>query len=55
MKTVEQGAATTIWCATTPQLDGMGGLYCEDCDVSPALPAEFQGALWRLALGDRSQ
>ncbi|TCR91742.1 oxidoreductase [Rhizobium sp. BK376] len=40
MKTVEQGAATTIWCATSPQLDGMGGLYCEDCDVSPALPAD---------------
>jgi NAD(P)-dependent dehydrogenase (short-subunit alcohol dehydrogenase family) len=35
-KSVEQGAATSIWCATSPQLDGMGGLYCEDCDVAPA-------------------
>jgi hypothetical protein len=28
-KTPEQGAATSLWCATSPQLDGMGGLYCE--------------------------
>lgn len=40
MKTVEQGAATTIWCATSSQLDGMGGVYCENCDVAPAVPAD---------------
>jgi NAD(P)-dependent dehydrogenase (short-subunit alcohol dehydrogenase family) len=34
-KTVEQGAATTIWCATSPMLDGTGGVYCEDCDIAP--------------------
>jgi NAD(P)-dependent dehydrogenase (short-subunit alcohol dehydrogenase family) len=34
MKNVEQGAATTVWCATSPRLDGRGGLYCEDCDVA---------------------
>ena len=34
-KTVEQGAATTIWCATSPQLEGLGGVYCENCDVAP--------------------
>src|SRR5262249_4057320 len=33
-KTIEQGAATTIWCATSPQLAGLGGVYCEDCDVA---------------------
>jgi NAD(P)-dependent dehydrogenase (short-subunit alcohol dehydrogenase family) len=33
-KTPEQGAATSIWCATSPQLNGLGGLYCEDCDVA---------------------
>ena len=26
IKTVEQGAATGVWCATSPQLDGMGGV-----------------------------
>jgi NAD(P)-dependent dehydrogenase (short-subunit alcohol dehydrogenase family) len=33
-KTPEQGAATTVWALTSPRLDGMGGLYCEDCDVA---------------------
>ena len=33
-KTVEQGAATETWAATSPQLNGKGGLYCEDCDVA---------------------
>ncbi|MFT3853448.1 MAG: SDR family NAD(P)-dependent oxidoreductase [Ilumatobacteraceae bacterium] len=33
-KTPEQGAATTVWAATSPQLDDLGGVYCEDCDVA---------------------
>ena len=33
-KTPEQGAATTVWALTSPRVDGMGGLYCEDCDVA---------------------
>jgi NAD(P)-dependent dehydrogenase (short-subunit alcohol dehydrogenase family) len=33
-KTPEQGAATTVWALTSPRLEGMGGLYCEDCDVA---------------------
>ncbi|WP_419992425.1 oxidoreductase [Streptomyces boninensis] len=33
-KTPEQGAATQVWAATSPQLDGMGGVYLEDCDVA---------------------
>ena len=37
-KTVQQGAATTVWCATSPMLDGMGGVYCADCDITHALP-----------------
>ena len=40
-KTVEQGAATTIWCATNPMLEGMGGVYCEDVDIAMAVPADF--------------
>ncbi len=34
-KTIPQGAATMVWAATSPQLDGIGGVYCEDCDVAP--------------------
>ena len=33
-KTPEQGAATSCWAATSPALDGMGGVYCEDCDIA---------------------
>ncbi len=33
-KTPEQGAATSIWAATSPVLDDRGGEYCEDCDIA---------------------
>jgi NAD(P)-dependent dehydrogenase (short-subunit alcohol dehydrogenase family) len=33
-KTPEQGAATQVFAATSPQLAGLGGLYLEDCDVA---------------------
>lgn len=33
-KTTSQGAATSLWCATSARLNGLGGLYCEDCDVA---------------------
>jgi NAD(P)-dependent dehydrogenase (short-subunit alcohol dehydrogenase family) len=33
-KTLEQGAATQVWAGTSPQLAGLGGLYCEDCDIA---------------------
>ena len=39
-KTIEEGAATTIWCAVSPQLNGKGGVYCEDCDIAPMVPAD---------------
>ncbi|NEU95258.1 oxidoreductase [Bradyrhizobium uaiense] len=37
-KTPQQGAATSVWCATSPQLDGMGGVYCADCEIAIKLP-----------------
>ena len=40
-KDTEQGAATSVWCATSPRLEGMGGVYCEDCDIAEAVPADF--------------
>ena len=33
-KTPEQGAATSVWAATSPSLAGRGGVYCEDCDIA---------------------
>jgi len=40
LKTPEQGAATSLWCATSHQLDGLGGVYCEDCNIAEPLPAD---------------
>lgn len=34
LKTIPQGAATTVWCATTPLLNNIGGVYCEDVEVA---------------------
>ena len=42
-KSSEQGAATSIWCATSPLLEGMGGVYCEDCDIAQMVPAVYTG------------
>src|SRR4051794_11570027 len=45
MKTPEQGASTSVWAATSPQLEGMGGVYCENCDV--AAPTDPENPLAR--------
>ena len=33
-KTTSQGASTTLWCATNPSLNNIGGVFCEDCDIA---------------------
>jgi NAD(P)-dependent dehydrogenase (short-subunit alcohol dehydrogenase family) len=45
MKTRPQGAATSVWCATSPMLDGLGGVYCENGDIASAVPADSTG-MW---------
>ena len=58
-KTTSQGAATSVWCAANPQLDDKGGVYCEDCDIAAAVPADdksFSGVRpWAIdpAIADR--
>jgi NAD(P)-dependent dehydrogenase (short-subunit alcohol dehydrogenase family) len=40
-KSVEQGAATSVWAATAPELEGRGGRYLEDCGEGlPATPGD---------------
>jgi len=34
LKTIPQGAATTLWCATSPLLNDIGGVYCEDSEIA---------------------
>jgi NAD(P)-dependent dehydrogenase (short-subunit alcohol dehydrogenase family) len=39
VKSVEQGAATSVWAASSPDLAGQGGIYLENCQVAkPAGP-----------------
>lgn len=37
-KSPEQGAGTGIWAATSPQLDGLGGLYAQDVEIAEISP-----------------
>lgn len=61
-KTIPQGAATSCWAATAPELEGKGGAYCEDCHVaevddesaaggvrSYALNSSYADRLWKLS------
>ncbi|TCC26191.1 SDR family NAD(P)-dependent oxidoreductase [Kribbella sindirgiensis] len=42
-KSPEQGAATQVWAATSPQLDGLGGVFLEDCEVAEVSSDEAPG------------
>jgi NAD(P)-dependent dehydrogenase (short-subunit alcohol dehydrogenase family) len=61
-KSTEEGASTTVWAATSPLLEGMGGVYCENCNIGALADKEtppgsgvfahirdeaLAGALWR--------
>ncbi|MDC8754906.1 SDR family NAD(P)-dependent oxidoreductase [Erythrobacter sp. sf7] len=61
-KTIPQGAATSCWAATAPELEGKGGVYCEDCHVagvddvsssggvrSYAVNSSYADQLWKLS------
>jgi NAD(P)-dependent dehydrogenase (short-subunit alcohol dehydrogenase family) len=51
-KTVEQGAATSVLLAVSPQLEGVGGRYFEDCNEAEVLtkrgegPSALSGVAW---------
>ncbi|MGZ8179230.1 SDR family NAD(P)-dependent oxidoreductase [Williamsia sp. SKLECPSW1] len=42
MKSVGQGAATTVLAAVHPDLDGIGGVYLEDCAPAPVIGARSE-------------
>jgi len=62
-KTIPAGAATSVWAATSAELEGRGGLYLEDCHVAEpvtednpaggytdyALDTEAAAGLWQLS------
>ncbi|WP_328292211.1 SDR family NAD(P)-dependent oxidoreductase [Kineococcus sp. NBC_00420] len=39
-KTPAGGASTEVWAATNPKLDGLGGVFCEDCEIALPVDAE---------------
>jgi len=51
-KSVEQGAATSVLLAVSPQLEGVGGRYFEDCNEAEVLmrrgegPFAMRGVAW---------
>lgn len=49
-KTIPQGAATTCWAATAPELEGQGGVYCEDCHVAEVDDVSSKGGVRSYAL-----
>jgi NAD(P)-dependent dehydrogenase (short-subunit alcohol dehydrogenase family) len=52
IKSIEQGAATTVWCAVSAQLNNKGGVYCADCDISELTPngSQLQSGVRRWAI-----
>ena len=65
MRSPEVGAASPVWAAVTPELEGRGGVYIEDLVVAPifdspredcwgvtaeSLDPELAGALWNQLL-----
>uniref|UniRef100_A0A674DF75 WW domain containing oxidoreductase n=2 Tax=Salmo trutta TaxID=8032 RepID=A0A674DF75_SALTR len=52
-KSMQQGAATTVYCAVAPELEGFGGMYINNCfRCLPSPQAEDQAtaaSLWELS------
>ena len=53
-KTIEQGAATSVWAATAPELDDQGGTYLADAEVTDqhapwARDPDSAARLWTLS------
>ena len=42
LKTVPQGAATSVWAAARAEADEIGGRYCESCHVSRVVPDDWK-------------
>ena len=45
MKSIPQGAATHVWCAVSPQLDGKGGVFCANSDITGVAAGDIAIAL----------
>ena len=54
-KTTEQGASTSVWAALAPELEGVGGLYLENCaQAAPGSKERPTEGVWPWALNPES-
>uniref|UniRef100_A0A7S4M8J1 Uncharacterized protein n=1 Tax=Vannella robusta TaxID=1487602 RepID=A0A7S4M8J1_9EUKA len=53
LKSIPQGAATTVYVATAPELEGIGGKYFADCNEAVAKPyatnPRYAERLWKMS------
>jgi NAD(P)-dependent dehydrogenase (short-subunit alcohol dehydrogenase family) len=42
LKSIPQGAATSVWAGVVAPADEVGGKYCEDCQIGELIPADSQ-------------
>ncbi|MEP5567172.1 MAG: SDR family NAD(P)-dependent oxidoreductase [Halioglobus sp.] len=49
-KTVEQGSATSVWAATSADLDDLGGIYLEDCHIAEPAGPDSDGGIESYAI-----
>lgn len=45
LKSVSQGAATQVWGAVSPELEGVTGIYLEDVQIAKHIPSDVLSAL----------
>ena len=50
LKSIPQGAATSCYAATAPELDGEGGVYLEDCHVAAVDDEDMAGSVRSYAI-----
>ena len=48
-KSIEQGAATTVWAAVAPELEGAGGKYLDNCAIAEPWTGEGEVPYGRYA------
>ena len=54
-KTTEQGASTSVWAALAPELEGVGGLYLENCaQAEPGSKENPVQGVWPWAINPES-
>ncbi len=51
-KTIPQGAATSCWAATAPEIAGKGGTYLEDCHIAETDDEDPNGGVRSYALDE---